>query len=72
MFDLDRLAAFDRGLASLPHTAPHVPRGLDGQRRRVGAPDHVRSGGEAVARCTMVASLGVEPLCPFARMEAVA
>jgi hypothetical protein len=56
MFDLDRLAAFDRGLAALPAAVRAAP---------VPAPEPV----PPVMRCTMSERLGVEPLCPFARTE---
>ena len=62
MFDLDRLAAFDRGLSRL---APPAPRPTGDP---AGCHETVAEG--IGLRCTMVARLGVEPLCPFARVEA--
>lgn len=62
MFDLDRLAAFDRGLSSLARPGADPACGTAG--RREAAPE-----GPAL-RCTMIDRLGVEPLCPFARVEA--
>ncbi|MCX7645579.1 MAG: hypothetical protein N2Z62_09840 [Rhodobacteraceae bacterium] len=59
MFDLDRLAAFDRGLAALPTRARAAPPLA--AAAEPAAP---------VMRCTMTERLGVEPLCPFARIEA--
>jgi hypothetical protein len=60
MFDLDRLAAFDRGLVSLAPLPPRSDAALEARR-----PPHVPE--LPAMRCTMTARLGVEPLCPFAR-----
>ncbi|MCU0911924.1 MAG: hypothetical protein MUE98_11450 [Rhodobacteraceae bacterium] len=62
MFDLDRLADFDRGLSRL------APPASGPARDRAGCPETVSDG--IRLRCTMVDRLGVEPLCPFARVEA--
>ena len=62
MFDLDSLAAFDRGLSRLAPPVPGPSRDL------AGCPETVADG--IRLRCTMVDRLGVEPLCPFARVEA--
>jgi hypothetical protein len=61
MFDLDRLAAFDRGLAALPAGA---------RAAAVAAHAAAPEPAQPVIRCTMSERLGVEPLCPFARIEA--
>ena len=73
MFDLDCLAAFDRGHAHLPQAVSGLTRDLDDQGVTGEAPGHAR-GGEArgVTRCTKASTLGVEPLCPFARTEVAA
>lgn len=62
MFDLDRLAAFDRVESRRTPPAPQPAPGS-------GACS-ARSEREPVLRCAMIDRLGVEPLCPFARVEA--
>lgn len=70
MFDLDRLAAFDRGLSSLPPAVVGAGReaGQPGCAAAVLA--HAAEEDAPALRCTMIDRLGVEPMCPFARVEA--
>ena len=58
MFDLDRLAEFDRALATLPQSEMPVAR------KRPARPERLS--------CGMMESIGAQPLCPFARTEAAA
>ncbi len=61
MFDLDRLAEFDRALATLPQSEMPVARKRPARPAR---PERLS--------CGMMESIGAQPLCPFVRTEAAA